>query len=331
MAARTRSAPVPVDDPVDDIDDLSQDRPKRKVRLFPIIAVLVLFLLIGGVVAVFVLNPFGLRDDHIFPLLREVPVIGALVPGEYEIHWEYVDGEYIEVRVPIEPPPPPPATVTVEEFETAMAEMAAELEAAQAALAQSESLNRQYEETVQILHVYRDFITDYRANRLRFDEMIALGDPNAFAEFYQDVDPETAARIYAEIRVTQQEDRAFRNYARTYTLMNSSEAGEVFTILLATDPMLLVRILGVFNQQQRADVFDEMEPADVAVITRLMVPLAGAVAATDILPQVPVIGGGTPIPEIAAVPVITGTEDDEVVDEEEEAAADAEAEDEIDD
>ena len=308
MAARTRSVRAPDPDPINDFDDIDQIADigeGRRRRIFPIISIIFLLLLIGTLTAIMVFNLFNIRDQHIYPALRGVPLIRNIIPAaQVEYVYVYIDGEYVAVAVePVVEIPP----VDVAEFYETIAALTADIETAQSALNQAQALNRQYEETVQVLQVYRDFITEYRLNRQRFDEMIARGDPAAFAEFFRTVDPDTAARLYERIRADQQEDRNFRRYAATYHNMNSSEAGEVFTILLATDPGLLVRILNTFNTVQRAEVFNEMEPADVAAITRLMVPAA---LATDILPEIPLIGGGTPIPQITP-PVFTPLEEAE--------------------
>jgi len=298
MAARTRAIDPDLD-PVDDIDEDLDDKPRkrggRKAAL--IIFFVFLFILIGGFVAIIALNLFGVRDEHIYPALRNVPFVGQFIPSQYyeiQLVYDEESGEYVEVRVAVDPPVVEEVPVDVGPTEEVL-ELMAEIEALQAALSQAQSLNAQYEETVQVLATYRDFITEYRENRQRFDAQVALGDPNAFAEFYETVDPENAARLFSYIRATQQEERDFRRYASTYHTMNSSEAAEVFAILLATDAPLLVRILNTFNHLQRAETFNEMEPADVAVITRLMVPDTPVL---ELFPSIPVFAGpGAPIPQ----------------------------------
>lgn len=325
MAGRTRrNANIdPVDDGLDfddqdeleDIDDGGQsysgDRPRRRILpkiLFAVIGLAV----IGSLVMILGFNAGGVRDQYIFPPLRGLPLVGQFIPGGDYIE---INGEMVEI----------PADAA--ELQETLYAIAEQMEALQAELAVAHALNDQHAQTVSVLQVYRDFITEYRQNRQNFDEMIAMGDPNAFATFYEEVNPDNAARLFAQIRANREIDREFRNYARTYAEMNTDEAAEVFSLLLGQNATLLLRILETFNTDQRAAVFNEMENTDVAIITILMEP---DTVPADILPPIPVIdGGATPIPVItvADTPVADGdgTEATETEATEAEAAEDEEA------
>ena len=287
MAARTRGTPDPIPDPNDDQDlDLDQDqdivgRPRR--RKGPVVFIIFAILLVGGLTAILGFNVLNIRDQYIFPPLRGLPLVGEFIPGAEYI---YINGEYIEIPV------------DVAELEATIHDLAEQLATANAALAQAQSINEQQADTVVALQVYRDFITEYRENRRQFDEMVVMGDPNAFAAFFERVEPDMQARLYAQIRAQRVVDREFRTYARTYTEMSTDEAAAVFTLLLAQNPGLLLRILDSFTTAQRAEVFNEMEAQDVAVITILMEP---DMDTAGILPPVPVIGGGS----TPNIPIIT--------------------------
>ena len=318
MAARTRGG-APNVNPVDDIDndqDFDQDvagTGRRRGWAGRIIAITLILVFVGGLTAIFAFNAFNIRDGHIFPPLRAVPVISNFIPEAEVIDYIYVNGYMVEL---------PPAGASVAELEEAIALLTYELEAARAEHSQAVALNAQYEETVRIFQIYRDFITEYRESRRQFDEMIALGDPNAFATFYEGVEPENAARLFAQIRASQQVDREFRRYAATYHNMSTDAQAEVFSILLTQNPGLLISILETFNNVQRAEVFNEMEASDVAVITMLMEPDA---TPFGILPTVPLIdGAASPIPLITAAaptPVVTPAPPVATADEDAEAAA----------
>lgn len=316
MAARTRRTPGPDLDPDDDqdIDSGEQDGylmdNRSKGSKAPIIIIIVVVLLIGGIAALLITNVGNIRDQRVLPLLRAIPFVGNIIPdGDVQYEYVYVDGELVAVRVE------PDETVPAEEIGDIVA-LREELEAAQAALAQAQALNSQYEETVRTLQTYRDFITLYRERQQRFDEMIALGDPDAFAAFYEEVEPDNAARLFQQIRAVREVDREFRRYARTYTEMNTDEAAAVFTLLLTQNPGLLIRILETFNTDQRAEVFNEMEAQYVAIITIMMEPHT---APADILPPIPLIDGAAePIPVVTAT-LADALEEEELADPEEDA------------
>ena len=300
MAAKVKGvkgAPDPSLDPYDDqdMDDMGVDqnmdweRPKGR---FPIVPLVLVVLFIGGLTAIFGFNVFNIRDGVIFPPLRNLPVVGNLIPGpDPAVTYVYVNG-YMVPEVPVQEPQAP-------EIDANIVALMAELEATRAELNQALALNEQFEETVTALQTYRDLITDFNQQREQFDYMVAMGDPNAFASFYEEMFPENAAQLFAQIRATQQVDRQFRNYARTYAEMNTDAAAEVFAIMLNQNPLLLVQIIETFNTVQRADVFNEMEAADVARITHLMEPDA---VAEDLLPPVPIFDGPTPLVPVIAAP-----------------------------
>jgi flagellar motility protein MotE (MotC chaperone) len=288
-------------DTIGDLTDIDQGGAIRNKRRLPILPIALILIIVGGLTAIFGFNVFNIRDRHIYPPLRGLPIVGNLIPGG-EVQTVYVDGELVEV---------PAEAADAAGLEESVALLTAELEETSEALRLAETLNRQYEESISVLQRYRDLVTEYRENRARFDEMIAMGDPQAFAEFYETVEPDNAARLFAQIRANQQVDREFRRYAATYAEMNTDEAAAVFTILLTTNPGLLLDILATFNNIQRAEVFNEMEAADVAVITTLMAP---DTIPADILPPVPLITGGEPIP---VIPVADAAEEDEIDEDEE--------------
>ena len=297
MAARTRGAPDPALDPdIDDqdIDDQISDNPSegRRRRRIPIIPIIIILLVVGSLIAIFGFNVLNIRDRYIFPPLRGVPFVGNFIPAaveyDYVYEYTYVDGEYVAVAVPVVREPE-----VVVEIPAEVEALMYELEAARAALAQAEALNDEHARTVAGLLAYRDFITESREAREDFEMMIALGDPDAFAAFFEMVNPQRAEEVFAHIRATQQLDREFRNYARTYADMSTDEAAAVFSLLLTQNPDLLIRILSSFTTAQRAEVFNEMEASEVAILTILMEPDTDPFG---ILPQVPLIDGAATLP-----------------------------------
>ena len=306
MAARTRVTPDPNDQYDDQDQDFDQDisggrKSRKRTVIIPIVLVLVL---VGGLTAILGFNVFNIRDQYIMPPLRNIPFVGNFIPEaagfKYVYEYQYIDGEYVEVAVAVAVEPEL-APAAIPEDVIALME---ELEATRIALAQAQALNEQYAESVLVLQTYRDFITHYREQRQLFDEMVAMGDPDAFAAFYEEVDPDNAARLFTLIRARREVDREFRRFAATYAEMNTDEAASLFSLLLASNSELLINILLTFNTAQRAAIFNEMDSADVAVITILMEPYTDVM---DVLPPVPLIDGTA-----MQVPLITlaDTQDD---------------------
>jgi len=281
MAAATRG-----------VDRDINDSGRRRRRRLPIIPILLLLIVVGAIVAVFVFDVFNIRDEFIIEPLRSIPLIGDFIPGEPLVENGVENGQAAEPAVDPE-----------------IAALISQIEGLQTQLNTAQALNTQYEETVQVLQGYQNVITEYRENRRLFDEMIAMQDPNAFANFFEEVEPDTAARLFSQIRQQQQVDRDFRRYAATYAEMDTGEVADVFGILLMTDANLVVEILESFNPPQRAEIFNEMEAEDVAILTILMAPQAEE--PIGLFPDIPLIDA--PAPEIP-IPLIDSVDETEETD-----------------
>ena len=129
-------------------------------------------------------------------------------------------------------------------------------------------------------------IEEYRYLRRRLNYEIVAGNPGGFANFFEAVHYDTGERLFQQIRAQQQADRDFFRYAATYREMGSMEQAELFSVLLITNPDLLLRILGTFNSTELIGLFEQMAMDEVVAITRLMAPDAIHV---EILPPVIVI------------------------------------------
>lgn len=233
----------------DDWRDPGADSPDGGI---PVIPLLIGFVLIAALVAVLVFNVFNIRDGILLPPFQGVPLIGDMVIGGDA--YITVDGDAVIA-----------ADATV-------AELMAEVERLRAQLNTATALNTSYEETIARLSVFENFIYTYRADRFRFDQTIAAGDPLEFSTWFETMEPENAAYLYQQIQVTRRVDNEFRRFASTYARMDTEELADVFGIMLNTDSSLLIRILETFNNDRRAEVFNEMESVDVVRVTRLMEP-----------------------------------------------------------
>jgi len=301
---------MPTDQDVDQMDDLDQDiqdidqddaQGNRRKRRIPIIPITILLLVIGSLTAVFGFNVFNVRDGFIYPALSNIPFVGNLIPstGEYTYEYEYVyqEGEWVLVAVPV---PVPPAQEVPDEDAADVEALLSEIEELRAALAQAEAINEESSRTIVAMRESHELITQYRHERELLEQTTALDNPDAFLAFFSTMDPDRAANIYAHIRATNQQDREFRRYASTYHRMDTGEAAEVFTLLLSMNPDLLIDILWTFNNDQRAEIFNEMEAEHVAIITILMEPDVDSIG---VLPPIQMIGGAAapPVPVFAAV------------------------------
>ncbi len=98
-------------------------------------------------------------------------------------------------------------------------------------------------------------------------DAIAKGDTAAFKAYYEKIDPETAAKLYAEILQDEKISADVKKYCSLYEEM---DAGAVATIMeeMGTGKMtLIVEVLKNLNKKTSAEILAEMTPAFAANVS----------------------------------------------------------------
>jgi flagellar motility protein MotE (MotC chaperone) len=248
-----------------------KDKRKRKKR-FPLVPVLVLLIIIGGIVAVIVLNLFGLRD-RIMSYMHSAPLIGQYFPAPTEAATGPVS-EY--------------AGMAPEEIESIVTALELQIERLEANIQTAQEQHTDDLSTINNLRQYESQIENYRALKQALDVVIANGDPSGYAEYFESVSPENAAEIYAEIMNGLQYNAEERKIASTYAEMKADAAAEGLQAMLAPNADMVVRILKNMDPRNRAEIWNEFEPANLAIITQLMYPEEPTTEGVTVAPLEPV-------------------------------------------
>ncbi|MDR1665384.1 MAG: hypothetical protein LBR83_10780 [Clostridiales bacterium] len=265
------SAPQDIAEKPEKIKKEKKDKRKKKKR-FPVVPVLVLLVIIGGIVAVIALNLFGVRD-RILSYLSSAPLIGQYFPAPAEGTAEPVN-EY--------------AVMAPEEIESIVTALEIQIERLQADIQTAQEQRADDLSTISNLRQYESQIENYRALKQALDVVIATGDPSGYAEYFESVSPENAAEIYAEIMNRLQYNAEERKVAATYSEMKADAAAEGLQAMLAPNSDMVVRILKNMDPRNRAEIFNEFEPANLAIVTQLMYPEEPATEGVTIAPLEPV-------------------------------------------
>ena len=93
----------------------------------------------------------------------------------------------------------------------------------------------------------------------------------AFIEYYQTMDPETAENIYRQVIVEEEYSKEIQEYARAYSEMKPKQAAGIFEAMTDNLP-LVAEILGAMQPDERGDILGVMDPAVAAKVTKLMKP-----------------------------------------------------------
>ena len=115
--------------------------------------------------------------------------------------------------------------------------------------------------------------------RAKFYEEIVYSenspDPSAFAEYYEMIDPDTAAQIYEKIMQGNADDAAIKAFATTYSGMKAKQAAKIFDEMVEENQIQLVaKILAQMTIENRGDILAAMTNEHSAKVTQLLEPSA---------------------------------------------------------
>jgi len=230
-----------------------------KRKGFPFAPVLVVAIVITAITAVLAFNVFSIRDRYIAPYVRDMPLIGNMIP-------QPKSGDSADEAVRFK-------KMTEEEISNHVSELNDRIERLQANLDTSEELVKRQNQTISKLREYEGMITGYREDKAALDAMIARNDYASFAEFYERVAPENAKLLYREAVAQLQRDSDMKSIVATYTNMEEDAAASALEELMQTNAELVVKIMRMMAPVARAEIFNVMKKENVATITRLLEPI----------------------------------------------------------
>lgn len=225
---------------------------EKKGGALKIVIPLVLILIIGGLTAVVVFNPLGLRDKYLSGILSRIPIVNNLVSPEEDEPQE--SREELEANI---------AGLTRQTESQAL-----EIERLNDTVAAFTAENRRLKE-------FEDAQTQFKTDKEAFDRQIALGNTTAYQDYYERVNPENAERLYQEAVGTAARAKELKNWVSTFNEMDEAEAAPILENLAATDMDLVVTILNNLNAEIRGAVLGKMTPQIASRIVKMMSPAAG--------------------------------------------------------
>lgn len=202
----------------------------------------------------------GFGSEILTPLLKNVPVVNKILPNPPSddlTEEEY--GGYTSLKDAVE---------QIKRLEL-------ELEHAQTVnVADSEELTRLQAE-IDRLAEFEKMQVEFQRIKEQFYEEIIYSDngpgPNGYKEYYESIDPTTAAALYKQVVATVEEENEIVEYAATYSAMKPKEAAKIFEAM-SDDYKLVARILGCMGADSRGSILGAMDPTAAAKITKIMNP-----------------------------------------------------------
>jgi hypothetical protein len=227
------------------LDGINHRRGRRSFKV-PII----LFAIFVALVLVFTFDVLNIRRNYLNPVMRNVPIIRNLVQQDE-------DGD-IEL--------------TREEMVLRIRQLEYQLSVLEEGHDELVARYNDRGQEISRLAEYRDGLEQFNRDKEAFDMMVASQDPRSFVEFYRNIYPENADRIYAQFLAANLVDREMRQFLNTFSAMEEDRAAVILEEMMGTEIDLVVDILSGINTDTSAEILGAMRTENAAVLARRMAP-----------------------------------------------------------
>ncbi len=241
-------------------DALAEDEEGNGLVTFgATLVIVVLWLLVVCVIIKMDIGGFG--SSVLTPILKDVPVINRILPGTSltETTDSEAYGGYTSLKDAVE-------QIKALELELERTQVSSNAKDEEIESLKAEVIRLQEFEKTQL---------EFQRIQTEFYEEVVYAEKGpgeeAFQKYYESMDPATAEYIYKQIVTQQEESSDVQEYADTYAQMKPKQAAALFEAM--TDNMNLgARILGLMTSEQRAEIFDAMDPEIAAKYTKILDP-----------------------------------------------------------
>lgn len=225
------------------------------------VTLLLVVIWLGITVLVIKLDIGGVGSNVVAPIIKDIPVLNKILPADYVTETEDVENyygygslsdavdqiKYYETQIDSQ-------LVTIESYEEQIALLTAEVER---------------------LKTFENNQVEFQRIKTEFYEEVIYNEnspgPEAFMEYYENMDPETAELIYQQVVTQETYDAEIEEYAQAYSEMKPKEAAGIFEAM-TDDLELAAKILGAMQPDDRGKILGVMDPEVAARITKIMEP-----------------------------------------------------------
>ena len=205
----------------------------------------------------------GFGSTVLAPILKDVPVINLILPGNTDVAVDDQDsasyGGYNNLREAVD---------YIKELEL-------ELERAQSAENTSSDEVAQLRAEVERLKTFEDAQVEFQRIKTEFYEEVVYAENGpgieAYRQYFEEIDPATAEYLYKQVVQQIEQSDEVEKYAQAYSEMKPAAAAAIFEEM--TDNMdLIARILGAMEADERGAILAAMDSGVAARITKIMDP-----------------------------------------------------------
>lgn len=223
--------------------------------------ILIVLLWLAVICVVIKLDIGGFGSGVMTPILKDVPVLNRILPGNSFTQTTDPDsyGGYTNLKDAVD---------QIKQLEL-------ELEKAQnESSSKDEELNNLKAEVLR-LQEFEQKQVEFQRIRTEFYNEVVYADKGpgaeAYQKYYESMDPTTAEYIYKQVVTQLQESQEVQDYAAAYSAMKPKQAAGIFEKM--TDNLdLAARILKVMSAEDRGAIMGQMDPDIAARLTKIMDP-----------------------------------------------------------
>jgi len=221
-----------------------------------LIILIVAILIVGAGVTSVALDLFGLRTQVIIPMLRNVPVIGNLMP----------ESEYDYAEAALDP------AIVIRDLEVTVASLNRQNELLQADLDSLYGIATGLEAEIARLQEFEELHDMRTAAYNEYQRAIAEEEPAAFLEFFTTMHPAMAEEIFRELAALQVQDDRWESYVSAWSAANAVLVAQAIETMITTDMPLIVSVMRDLPLHSRAAILNALETESRAAVLRQMDP-----------------------------------------------------------
>ena len=226
-----------------------------------IVTAIIIVVWLGILALLIKLDVGGFGSNVLAPILNDVPVLNKILPEteETEVSVGESYGGYNSLRDAVD---------QIERLELQLAQAQSNLDT------DAEEITKLKAEVERLSTFERNQVEFQRIKNEFYEEVVyAENGPGAeaYARYYEAMDPETAQNLYKEVIAEEKESEEVLNYAQAYSEMKPKEAAAIFEEM-TNNLDLAARILGVMEPDDRGAILGAMDPEIAARITKIMDP-----------------------------------------------------------
>lgn len=225
-----------------------------------VIVLVIVFVWLAIFAALIKFDVGGFGSDILYPVLKDVPIVNKILPDVQEDDSQGVNnnGKYTTLSQ---------AIARINELENILASQGSNTAA-------NADYIEQLEQEVSNLKVYRDSQEAFEQRVLAFDNEVVFGnnspDIEEYKKYYEEISPENAEKIYAQVVEQYQYDARVKAQADTYGKMEPADAARILSGMTAGDLDLVAGILSGMSSSKSSLILAEMEAETAAQITKKM-------------------------------------------------------------